>query len=532
MPKRFDVIVIGSGFGGAVTACRLAEKGAKVLILERGRRWETKDYPRDLNDAWIYDPNEPHKQNGWLDFRLLDDMGVAMGAGVGGGSLIYANVSIEAKPWLFKKGWPPEITYEELKPHYDRVGEMLNVQTIPDNQLTRRFQLMKEGAELLGYGGRFRKLPLAVTFDKDWSPDLEDPFNDKHSKPIKNAQGQEQGTCVHCGNCPIGCQVKAKNTLDLNYIPWAEKHDAEVRPLHVVRYIQPEKSGPENGGYRVYFDRIVDGKLIPGSESARRVIIAAGSLGSTELLLRCRDQYKSLPNLSGFLGRNWSSNGDFLTPAIYDNRKVSPTQGVTISCAIDFLDEDENVPQFFIEDGGAPNALRNYLGSKDPGGSHPPMARATLKELLGLMGSADPFGNVMPWFAQGVDASDGRLYLGRPWYAFWRKKRLRLDWEIERSKPVIVAIINMHKLLSAATGGKPQVPLFWTAFKNLITPHPLGGCNMGVDATTGVVDHRGEVFGYPNLFVADGAIIPEAIGLNPSRTIAALAERIAALITV
>ncbi|HZF40122.1 MAG TPA: GMC family oxidoreductase [Blastocatellia bacterium] len=518
---------MGSGFGGAVTACRLAEKGAKVLILERGRRWEPRDYPRDLNDAWIYDPNEPHKRNGWLDFRFFNDMAVAMGAGVGGGSLIYANVSIEAKPWLFDKGWPQEITYEELIPYYNKAGKTLNVQTVPDHQLSRRSQLMKEGAENLGYGGRFRKLPLAVTFSDKWSPDLEDPYNDKHSEPHRpNAQGQMQGTCVHCGNCPIGCQVRAKNTLDLNYIPWAEKHGAEVRPLHLVRYIEPE-----NGGYRVYFDRIVDGQLIPGSESATRVIVAAGSLGSTELLLRCRDQYKSLPNLSRFLGRNWSSNGDFLTPATYDNRKVSPTQGVTISCAIDFLNEDENTPQFFIEDGGAPNALRNYLKSAPPGGPQIPLARAALKTLVELMGSEDPFDNVMPWFAQGVDAADGRLYLGRPWYAFWRKKRLQMDWKIERSKPVITAIINMHKLLSAATGGRPQVPLFWTAFKNLVTPHPLGGCNMGVDATSGVVDHRGEVFGYPNLFVADGAIIPEAIGLNPSRTIAALAERIAALIT-
>jgi cholesterol oxidase len=527
MSKPFDVIVIGSGFGGAVTACRLAEKGAKVLILERGRRWQTKDYPRDLNDAWIYDPNEPQKQNGWLDFRFFNDMAVAMGAGVGGGSLIYANVSIPAKPWLFKRGWPPEITYDELVPYYNKVGVMLNVQTIPDNQLTRRFQLMKEGAENLGYGGRFQKLPLAVTFSNNWNPNLEDAYNDKHSESHINAQGQEQGTCVHCGNCPIGCQVKAKNTLDLNYIPWAEKHGAEIRPLSVVRYIEPE-----NGGYRVYFDRIVDGKLIPGGESAKRVIIAAGSIGSTELLLRCRDQYKSLPKLSGFLGRNWSSNGDFLTPASYDNRHVSPTQGVTISSAIDFLNEDENAPQFFIEDGGAPNALRNYLKSADPGGPKTPLARAALKTLIELMKPEDPLGNVMPWFAQGVDGADGRLYLGRPWYAFWRKKSLQMDWEIERSKPVISAIINMHKLLSAATGGKPQTPLFWTAFKNLVTPHPLGGCNMGMDAARGVVDHRGEVFGYPNLFVADGAIIPEAIGLNPSRTIAALAERIAALITV
>jgi len=532
MSKPYDVIVIGSGFGGAVTACRLAEKGAKVLILERGRRWETKDYPRDPSDAWIYDPHEPHKQNGWLDFRLFDDMGVAMGAGVGGGSLIYANVSIEAKPWLFKRGWPPEITYEELKPYYDRVGKMLNVQTVPDNQLTKRFQLMKESAVALGYGERFSKLPLAVTFSQDWSPDLEDPFNDKHSKPIENAQGQRQGTCVHCGNCPIGCQVKAKNTLDLNYIPWAEKHGAEVRPLHVVRYIEPEKNGPEGGGYRVYFDRIVDGKLIPGSESARRVIVAAGSLGSTELLLRCRDQYKSLPNLSRFLGQNWSSNGDFLTPARYEGRKISPTQGVTITCAIDFLDEDESVPQFFIEEGGAPNVLRNYLEAMKNAKPKSRVLHAILKELIELVGPADPFDSVMPWFAQGVDAANGRLYLGRPWYAFWRKKQLRMDWEIERSKPVIAAIINMHKRLSAATGGKPQVPLFWTAFKNLITPHPLGGCNMGADANNGVVNHRGEVFGYPNLFVADGAIVPEAIGLNPSRTIAALAERIATLITV
>jgi cholesterol oxidase len=531
MSKPFDVIVIGSGFGGAVTACRLAEKGAKVLILERGRRWETKDYPRDLNDAWIYDPNEPHKRNGWLDFRFFNDMAVAMGAGVGGGSLIYANVSIEAKPWLFKNGWPPEITFKELIPYYAKAGATLNVQTVPDNQLTRRSQLMKEGAENLGYGARFRKLPLAVTFSDKWSPELEDPYNDKHSQPLSpNAQGQMQGTCVHCGNCDIGCQVRAKNTLDLNYIPWAEKHGAEVRPLHVVRYIQPE-SGPGTGGYRVYFDRIVDGKLVPGSESAKRVIVAAGSLGSTELLLRCRDQYKSLPGLSRFLGLNWSSNGDFLTPATYDSREVSPTRGVTISCAIDFLTEDQSGPQFFIEDGGSPNVLRNYLQSKDPGGPKNPLARAALKALIELTGPDDPLSNVMPWFAQGIDAADGRLYLGRPWYALWRKKQLRLDWDIERSKPVITAIINMHKLLSAATGGKPHVPPFWTEFKNLVTPHPLGGCNMGVDAAGGVVDHRGEVFGYPNLFVADGAIIPEAIGLNPSRTIAALAERIAALIT-
>jgi cholesterol oxidase len=523
MPNTFDVIVIGSGFGGAVTACRLAEKNLKVLVLERGRRWEADKYPRDLDDPWIYDPDEPHKQNGWLDFRIFDDMSVAQGAGVGGGSLIYANISVEAKPELFNQGWPPEITYAELKPYYEKVGVMLNLQTLPDNQLTERFKLMKEGAQALGYGDRFRKLPLAVTFDQNWPRFPDDPFSDRNSEKVVNAQGQQQGTCVHCGNCDIGCQVKAKNTLDLNYIPWAEKHGAEVRPLHVVKYISPEADG-----YRVHFDRIKDGKLIKGSETARRVILAAGSLGSTELLLRCRDQYKTLPKISRFLGYNWSSNGDFLTPAFHEG-EVSPTQGPTITCAIDFLDGKVDGQQFFIEDGGFPNVLRNILQSKMKSGAKNPLARVLLEGLKLVVREDDPLGNVMPWFAQGIDAADGRLRLKRIWYAPWRR-RLDLKWDIERSEPVIDAIVNMHKRLAKATGGEPWVPPTWTLLKNLVTPHPLGGCNMGTTATDGVVNHRGEVFGYPNLYVADGAIIPEAIGLNPSRTIAALAERIADLI--
>ncbi|MFN0086413.1 MAG: GMC oxidoreductase [Blastocatellia bacterium] len=525
MPMSIDVIVIGSGFGGAITACRLAEKGAKVLILERGRRWQPEDYPRELTDPWLYDPQEPQKRNGWADFRYFGDMSVVTGAGVGGGSLIYANVSVEAKPWLFNKGWPGEITYQELKPYYDRVGKMLNLQTVPDNQLTKRFHLMKEAAEKSGHGDRFHKVPVAVTFDENWNPNLEDPFNDRHSRKFVNDQGQQQGTCVHCGNCPIGCQVKAKNTLDLNYIPWAEKHGAEVRPLHLVRYIKPE-----NGGYRVHFDRIADGKLVPGSEYARRVIVAAGSIGSTELLLHCRDEFKSLPGISPFLGKNWSSNGDFLTPGTYKDRVISPTVGVTITCAIDFLDEDDTKPQFFIEEGGGPNVLKTLLESTKGRSPKLRLAQLALKELEELRGSGDPFSNVMPWFAQGIDAANGRLHLGRPWYAFWRKKRLQLDWEIDRSKRVIEAIIEMHKELSVATGGVAKAPVTWTLLKSLTTPHPLGGCNMGTNAANGVVDHRGEVFGYPNLFVADGAIVPEAIGLNPSRTIGALAERIATLI--
>lgn len=519
--------MIGSGFGGAVMACRLAEKGLRVLVLERGRRWRVEDYPRAPGDAWVYDPDEPHRQNGWIDLRLYDDMIIAQGAGVGGGSLIYANVSVEAPAFVFENGWPPEITYRELAPYYERVGRTMNVQELPDNQLTRRFRLLKEAAQALGHGERFRKLGLAVSFDPDFTYDRPEPFDPRHSKRFVNAQGQEQGTCIHLGDCDLGCPVKAKNTLELNYLALAEKRGAEVRPLHVVRFLEPLDGG--RGGWRVHLDRIVDGELVRGAEEASRVVVAAGSLGSTELLLRCRHEYKTLPRLSPFLGRNWSSNGDFLTPAFHD-REVRPSEGPTITGAIDFLDgsQGEN-RRFFVEDGGFPNLLENYLEELLERGVRTRRFRVLLSALRKALQEAPPFANVMPWFAQGIDAADGRLYLGRKWYAPW-KRTLKLDWEIDRSQELIEGIVEMHTRLATATGGRPWVPPTWTILENLVTPHPLGGCNMGRTPEDGVVDHGGRVFGYDDLWVVDGAIIPEAVGRNPSRTIAALAERCAELV--
>lgn len=519
----FDAIIIGSGFGGAVTACRLAERGARVLVLERGRRWDPRDYPREPGDAWVWDQEHPERRNGWLDFRVMDDMCVAQGAGVGGGSLIYANVVVEAKPEAFATGWPPQIRYDALRPYYDKVGEMLSVQTIPEAQATARYKLVKEAAEKSGFIDRFRPVPLAVRFDPQWSYSLNDPFSEAHSKEWTNDQGQKQGTCIHCGNCDIGCRVRAKNTLDLNYIAKAEASKAEVRPLHVVTRIVPERNG-----YRVYFDRLVNCGRVPGSEWANRVIVAAGSLGSTELLFRCRDQYKTLPHISRFLGRNWSSNGDFLTPAIYENRRVSPTQGPTITCAIDFLDGSQGA-KFFVEDGGFPDVFGNYLEEwlRRPVGNR--RIRRLLRDLAKKVRKRDPLSNVMPWFGQGIDGGDGHLYLGRPWWMPWRR-RLKLDWDVTNSKAMINNLIAMHERLSEATDSSDLFePPTWSIWKNLVTPHPLGGCNMGTNPENGVVNHGGEVFGYPRLYVADGAIIPRPIGLNPSRTIAALAERISDL---
>lgn len=514
----FDVIVIGSGFGGAVTACRLAQANQRVLVLERGRRWQR--YPRGLRDAWLWDHKHPERHNGWMDMRVFRNMSVVQGSGVGGGSLIYANISTEAPRSAFAKGWPAEINYAELKPYYDRVGKMLNVQRVPEAQWPARTKFMKRAADSVGHQRRFQPLELAVSFDQDWSYARPDCHDYSQTKRFINEHGVEQGTCVHCGLCDLGCPVRAKNTLDVNYIPRAERDHADVRELHQVRNIEPLV-----GGYRVSFERLHGGERKPGSVTARRVILAAGSLGSTELLLRCKLETRSLPRLSARLGKGWSSNGDFLTPSIHRER-VSPTLGPTITSAIDFLDGEDNGQSYWVQDGGFFDLMGPMLMSK----RQTFLARhAKAKLLLGALqlfiGKRDPLAHVMPWFGQAVDGGDGEMSLGRRFGPFGGDLELR--WEIDASLPAMNALIGRHQELARAMGGVPLVAPSWRFSKDLITPHPLGGCGMGQDATRGVVDHAGQVFGYPGLYVADGSIFPRAIGVNPSRTIAALAERIA-----
>ncbi len=516
-----DAIVIGSGFGGAVTACRLAERGYRVLVLERGRRWDAKTYPRKDGDPWWWSNEAPECWNGWLDLRVFKHMAVAQGAAVGGGSLIYAGGSVVPDKSAFDIGWPPEITWEAMAPHYATVARIMDVQSVPDNQWPNKLRLIHEAANAVGAGHRFRKMELAITFDPEWSYDQLDPFNVRHSRRFTNAHGVEQGTCVHLGNCDIGCEVDAKNTLDRNYLALAEAKGAEVRPLHVVTDIEPIRDG-----YRVSFDRLEQGRRRAGSAEARLVVLSAGSVGSTELLLRCRDVSGTLPRLSKRLGCNWSSNGDFVTPAFYATRNVQPTQGPTITGAISFLDRSQHGQSYWIQEGGIPNVVANWIRNAR---AADPRARAFLELLAAAMRKFGPLESAMAWFGQGVDAGNGRLRLRRRWWLLGAQN-LDLDWDVAESAKVIEAIIDMHKQLSAATGGTALPPPSWTVDRYLITPHPLGGCNMATGPAKGVVDHKGEVFGYRNLFVIDGAMVPKAIGVNPSRSIAALAERAAGLI--
>ncbi len=244
--------------------------------------------------------------------------------------------------------------------------------------------------------------------------------------------------------------MQAKNTLDLNYLALAEQNGVEIRPLHLVRVIEPV-----SGGYCVRFDQIKGSELVPGNETADRVIVAAGSIGSTELLLRCRDQYRTLPKISSTLGDHWSSNGDFLTPAFYEKRDLYPTVGPTISSAVDLLDGTFE-GQITMEDGGMPPVLENWvqatLARKHPN----PLVRLVLKALEEDLRHDDPLKRVMPWFANGIDLADARFYLGRRFFWPWQRV-MRLRWNWRTSAPLFNAIAAMQSKMSEVTGGKPFV---------------------------------------------------------------------------
>jgi len=510
---RADVVIIGSGFGGAVAACRLAEPGRSVVVLERGRDWSKTKTPQGVRE-YLYSSRMPHLLNGWLDIRFLDQMVVATGAGVGGGSLIYANVCVDAPYRAFCSGWPSEITADEMMGYYLKVAKVMKPQEIPAGQINPRMAMLDRAAAEIGAAARYKTLPLAVTFDET--------VGDTNTEPWRNPESYARGTCVHCGNCVIGCEHDAKNTLDKNYLNEAREHGAEVRPLSMVTHIE---EGPD-GAWRVHY-------LDVGAGLGRRkrqivgkiVILAAGSIGSTEILLRSRDGFRTLKNLPRALGRGWSPNGDFLTLARYKNGiPLHPTKGPTIGGVIDFLGgvdlPDDNMigydGRIYVEDGGLPNLGAHLLKRwKEKGG---PKGWAYRKA-----SSLTDFSDMVPWFGQSIDAADGEFSLQNP-LRFWRA-RTRLDWNPQRSVSALDTFNDIHVAMTLATGGEP-IPLFtWKRLRMLVTPHPLGGCNMAAAAGAGVTNHMGEVFGYDNLFVMDGSVIPRAIGRNPSKTIAAVAER-------
>lgn len=335
----------------------------------------------------------------------------------------------------------------------------------------------------------------------------------------------------------LGCHVHAKNTLDLNYIAVAERHGAEVFPLHSVFKIEPIEPVGTNG-YKVNFVDSSPSASGEGEEHSVRgklVIIAAGSLGSTELLLRSRDVFKTLPKVSRMLGTRFSGNGDFLLAGTFETEgDIDPGCGPSITAG---LDVSTSSNQIYVEDLGFPDPFLWYLESALPLPSRlenlATFFKLYLLRAVGLSkSSAFSVGmdklfkgglttRFMPYLGMGTDAGDGSMTLDA-------RNNIDIDWKHRNSRAMFREMEEALREISGALKGRYKSSLLWGwPTRKLLTAHPLGGCIMGEDRETGVVNEFGNVFDYPNLYVADAAIIPTAIAINPSATICALAERLA-----
>jgi cholesterol oxidase len=506
MAEPYDVVVIGSGFGGGITACRLAEAGHRVCVLERGRRFAGEDFVDDPKDAAKLLWHESANPDGMFDVRLLRDVSVICAAGVGGGSLVYANVQLRAPADVFDRGWPAAITREVLDPWYDKTEAALEPVATPDDPA-----LPKVGAfDAVGarVGRTAERLPIAVHFGEPRAH----PFS-----------GVQQQGCQNLGRCDIGCPVHAKNTVDITYLARAESLGAEVRPLHLVTKIEP--------GWRVHFRHLGGGS--DGTVEAPRLVLAAGTLGSTRLLLENR-----LPGMSPALGTRFSGNGDALAiafdPAAADVQGARNGFGPVMTSRLDYIGDRG----LMAADGGLPAGfdalldvargvnvirgprrwllmLRNLLVKAGWGDAALRPRDFALRERRSDQDS-------LIYLLIGRDAADGRMQLS------WLFRKMEIRWSKAGSATLFRELERTAHELATAADATPFYALEGGPLSTFTTVHPLGGCPMADDAAAGVVDDLGRVHGQPGLYVLDGSIVPTSLGVNPSKTIAALAERGAA----
>jgi cholesterol oxidase len=521
--KGYDVVVIGSGFGGSITACRLAQAGRSVCVLERGRRWSNVDFPRSPSQiarTGFWDPDGGHF--GLLDYRVYSRMHVIQGSGVGGGSLHYFNVHLRPPAAIFEDiRWPAAIDLDTLGPYYGLARDMLDAAPLEPpagRRLPTRTTAFLEACE--GTGRPSGLVPIAVYR----GPGRRNPHGSVRQQP-----------CDYSGDCMLGCATHAKNTLDLNYLALAERHGAEVYPLHRVHRLAPAAHG---SGYRVSYERLDPATATSApfdAVHADTVIVAAGTLGTAELLLRCRDRLGTLPDLSPALGRGFSGNGDLLLAGTLTDADIDAGPGPSITAGADFATPNQ---QMYVEDLGLPDPLfwflEGLLATPVLPKSFFRLATILSDGALGISGATgrltqerqDLLGGgrtrgFLPYLGMCEDAADGEFVLDR-------SGALDLRWNPSASGEHFFELEEAMRELSVALGGVYVGSPLWR-MGDLLTAHPLGGCRMSDDRLEGVVDDRGEVHGYPGLFVVDGSTVPTALARNPTATISALAERAAFL---
>ncbi len=491
-PARWDAIVVGSGFGGSVCAARLAEGGLKVLLLERGPWWGPKQaqhgeaarpYPRGVRGIgrWLrnvrWSRRGAHREwlfrpDGLLEVHCFDRLNALTGSGVGGGSHIYTSI-LQQPPAYFFTALPPELSRDELEPHYERVRAMLRPQPVP--QCPPKGRVFAAAAAACGLPAA-QHPELAVV----WSSGA------NATGPVVNAAGVRQWPSSGRGDVLVGCEDGSKTSLDLSYVPWAMRHGAEVRALCEV----VEVGGSEQRYWVRYRDHRT-GQMI--ELRTPRLVLAAGGLNTQRLLFRARDGQGTLPAISAELGRRFSPNGDMATLLWRSARLRDSAVGPSISTLVHlsrgpashYQVGEVGIPADVLP---VPNALRRALRRS-----------AVL-------------------FAMGNDGSHGELAFDGEGL----KARVSRTTDSEMYDDIAATMVRLAEHYACR---RVIHELFALRPHGVATVHPLGGCAIGTDASNGVVNHAGEVFGYPGLFIADGSLYPSSPGVAPSLTIAALAER-------
>jgi len=516
----YDVIIIGSGFGGSVPALRLTEKGYRVAVVEQGRRVTPADMRaadqrlRDL--VWL--PRIGFR--GFFVQHTFRHVGIVGGVGVGGGSLVYAAVLLRPGDGFFRDPAWAHLGVDwkdELAAGYDTASTMLGVVTNPDHG--KMDDWLQATADAMGAGDTFGPVPQGIFFGEP---------GETRADPFFGGAGPGRTACTRCGACLTGCADGAKNSLDKNYLYLAESLGAEILTERKVTSIHPLRGG----GYEV---RAVDPFALRGghtSLTARRVIVAAGVVETLRLLFRCRDELGALPNLSRRLGESVRTNSEAIVAALSPDLHEDLTHGAAISSHF-YLGDHTHITQNRFPPGY--RFMRWYQGPLVDGAA--PLWRA-LRVLLETI--AHPFRSLRCWFARNwhkrvvvltvMQSLDNQIRFRFERSRLWPfKRRLASDVAPGQEVPAYIPEANAAaRKLAAHIGGTAHNNLLESLGNTSVTAHILGGCIIGSGPDDGVIDVDHEVFGHPGLFVTDASAIPANVGVNPALTIAALAERFSA----
>jgi cholesterol oxidase len=515
----YDWLVIGSGFGGSVSALRLAEKGYRVGVLECGRRFEDRDFAKSAWNFRRYFWMPKLGMRGIFRLTFFKDVLIASGSGVGGGSLGFANTLYRPRPGFFRDPqWAEVAPWEqELGPHYETAERMLGV--VPYDQEGPADRLLREYAEATGVADSFKVPNVGVYFGEP-GREVDDPFFD--------GEGPRRTGCLRCGNCMIGCRHGAKNTLVKNYLWFAERLGVEVMPERMVTGIRPLGAPDGGDGYAVASERA--GSWLRRRKrklTARGVVVAAGALGTNKLLAECRHR-GSLPGLSERLGDVVRTNSESIQAVTAPDDSRDFAKSVAITSSI-YPDPNTHIEVVTYGHGGDPMS-RLFSAQTRPGRRLTRPFRwigAMLRHPLRTLRLLWPFGwsrrTVILLVMQTTDAAMRLIPKPR---LLGGGIRLQTEQDPERPNPThIPAAYEAAEWFAERIGGVPQSGVTESVAEIPTTAHILGGAVIGSDPSRGVVDSDNRVFGYRNLLVCDGAAVPANPGVNPSLTITALAER-------